>query len=99
MPRLVSFDIAKALCIILVAIGHYFPTDSPLWYVAFRSWIYSFHMPLFMFASGYIYMAFKKDEPYTAFVTKKNPAADDPVFCSFRYCYLDKNSDTVFDVC
>lgn len=71
MPRLVSFDIAKALCIILVAIGHYFPTDSPLWYVAFRSWIYSFHMPLFMFASGYIYMAFKKDEPYTAFVTKK----------------------------
>ena len=71
MTRLVSFDIAKALCIILVAIGHYFPADSPQWYMTFRAWIYSFHMPLFMFASGYIYMAFKRDEPYSFFVIKK----------------------------
>lgn len=71
MARLVSFDIAKALCIILVVIGHYFPIDSPQWYATFRSWIYSFHMPLFMFASGYIYMAFKRDESYTSFLMKK----------------------------
>lgn len=71
MTRLVSFDIAKTLCIILVVIGHYFPADPPQWYVTFRFWIYSFHMPLFMFASGYIYMAFKKNEPYAAFVIKK----------------------------
>ena len=55
----------------LVAIGHYFPSDSPQWYVVFRNWIYSFHMPLFMFASGYIYMAFKKDELYLSFIAKK----------------------------
>lgn len=71
MPRLVSFDIAKALCIILVVIGHYIPSDSPQWYVNLRLWIYSFHMPLFMLASGYIYMAFKKQEPYLTFVAKK----------------------------
>ncbi len=80
MTRLISFDIAKALCIILVVIGHYFPGDSPQWYVIFRSWIYSFHMPLFMFASGYIYMAFKRDEPYTAFVMKKNRRLMIPYF-------------------
>lgn len=71
MQRLISFDIAKALCIILVVIGHYIPDNSPQWYVNLRTWIYSFHMPLFMFASGYIYMAFKKDESYWTFVTKK----------------------------
>lgn len=71
MTRLVSFDIAKVLCIILVVIGHYFPDDSPQWYATIWSWIYSFHMPLFMFASGYIYMAFKRDEHYMSFVMKK----------------------------
>ena len=63
MIRLLNFDIAKAICIILVVIGHYSPDGSPDWYKAIWSWIYSFHMPLFMFASGYIYNAFKKDEP------------------------------------
>lgn len=33
MQRLISFDIAKALCIILVVIGHYIPDSSPSWYV------------------------------------------------------------------
>lgn len=33
MQRLISFDIAKAICIILVVIGHYIPDSSPSWYV------------------------------------------------------------------
>lgn len=69
--RLVNFDIAKAICIILVVIGHYIPDNSPDWYVMNRAFIYSFHMPLFMFASGYIYIAFKKDESYGHFILKK----------------------------
>lgn len=69
--RLLYFDIAKALCIILVAIGHYVPDGMPEWYKMLHDWIYKFHMPLFMFASGYIYIAFKKDEPYGQFVWKK----------------------------
>lgn len=69
--RLVTFDVAKAICIILVVIGHYAPASSPAWYHEFHDWIYTFHMPLFMFASGYIYIAFKKDEEYRFFIWKK----------------------------
>ena len=29
MQRLISFDIAKAICIILVVIGHYVPSILP----------------------------------------------------------------------
>lgn len=71
MQRLISFDIAKAICIILVVIGHYVPDYSPLWYVGVHDVIYTFHMPLFMFASGFIYMATKKDIPYRDFLLKK----------------------------
>ena len=53
MQRLVFLDIAKAICIILVVIGHYHPENSPEWYNVIWKFIYSFHMPLFMFASGY----------------------------------------------
>lgn len=70
--RLVSFDIAKAICIILVVIGHYSPDESPEWYVWIHDVIYIFHMPLFMFASGYIYNATRKAEiGYGAFLLKK----------------------------
>lgn len=69
--RLLHFDLAKAICILLVAIGHYVPDGAPQWYVGLHDWIYFFHMPLFMFASGYIYHAFRRDEPYGVFVLKK----------------------------
>lgn len=71
MSRLLHFDLAKAICIILVAIGHYVPDGAPQWYERLHDWIYLFHMPLFMFASGYIYQAFRRDEPYGVFVLKK----------------------------
>lgn len=71
MQRLISFDIAKAICIILVVIGHYVPDGSPSWYMDVHDVIYSFHMPLFMFASGFIYMATKKKIPYKDFLMKK----------------------------
>lgn len=69
--RLIAFDIAKAICIVLVVVGHYIPDSSPLWYVEMRNIIYSFHMPLFMYASGYIYNATKRDEAYGSFLWKK----------------------------
>lgn len=72
MQRIVLFDIAKALCIVLVVVGHYFPENSPVWYECLNKLIYSFHMPLFMFASGFIYMATKKEgESYSKFLVKK----------------------------
>lgn len=72
MQRIVLFDIAKALCIVLVVVGHYFPDNSPVWYECLNKLIYSFHIPLFMFASGFIYMATKKEgESYSKFLVKK----------------------------
>lgn len=49
-------DFAKAIAIVLVVIGHWYPTTSPAWWIGIRDVIYSFHMPLFMAASGYIYI-------------------------------------------
>ena len=69
--RLISIDIARAICIILVVIGHYIPDDSPDWYITMRNVIYSFHMPLFMFVSGYVHWATRKPVKYKDFVWKK----------------------------
>lgn len=68
---MILFDMAKAICIILVVVGHYVPDGSPTWYIGVHDVIYTFHMPLFMFASGFIYMATKKEIPYKDFLVKK----------------------------
>jgi fucose 4-O-acetylase-like acetyltransferase len=69
--RYLSVDIARAVCILLVVIGHYEPSDCPLWYRAMNDVIYSFHMPLFMFVSGYVYRATWRPTGYVAFIRKK----------------------------
>lgn len=71
MQRLIFLDMAKAICIILVVIGHYHPENSPEWYSTVWKFIYSFHMPLFMFASGYSYIATKREQAYGSFIWKK----------------------------
>lgn len=48
--RIEYFDIAKAICIILMIVGHSLPQDSIL-----RRYIYTFHMPLFFIVSGYFF--------------------------------------------
>ncbi|MGN0006516.1 MAG: acyltransferase family protein [Alistipes sp.] len=69
--RMVYIDIAKALCIVLVVVGHYTPAGCPVWWQTIHDIIYTFHMPLFMFASGFVYVATKKDEKYKDFIIKK----------------------------
>ena len=71
MQRIIWIDIAKAICIILVAIGHYIPDTHPAWYGEMRSVIYTFHMPLFMIVSGYIYIVTKRNIAYGSFIWKK----------------------------
>lgn len=44
-----AIDIAKGLGILLVVLGHY---DIPK---SIGTWIFSFHMPLFVFLSGYVW--------------------------------------------
>ena len=90
--RIIWIDMAKAICIILVVIGHYFPDIHPEWYGTIRSVIYSFHMPLFMFASGFVYIATYQDSGYIAFLTKKAKRLMIPYFTtsilviSFKLC-------------
>ncbi len=69
--RHVAIDIAKAICIVLVVIGHYNPEGAPLWYSTLHDVIYTFHMPLFMFASGYVYIATLKNASYGNFLLRK----------------------------
>ncbi|MDR1258863.1 MAG: acyltransferase family protein [Tannerellaceae bacterium] len=72
MKRITYIEIARAVCIILVVVGHYIPEDSPAWYVTLHDAIYSFHMPLFMFVSGYVYrLSFRETIRYKEFVRKK----------------------------
>lgn len=73
MNRLVEIDIVKGICIILVVVGHLCdPNHAPDWYSALKEWIYLFHMPTFMFASGLLYAVTKKvDMDYIKFVMNK----------------------------
>lgn len=80
--RLGYLDIAKALCIILVVVGHFCPaTTNALWEKVSRA-IYSFHMPLFMFASGLLFAHTWKKQPYLSFVSKKFQRLMIPYFCT-----------------
>lgn len=69
--RILTFDIAKALAIILVAIGHFDVEPSPSFYEKFRETIYTFHMPLFMFVSGFLCVKSIDKTSYLKFLHKK----------------------------
>lgn len=69
--RYLHIDIARAIAIILVVVGHYQPDHSPLWHKEVIKIIYTFHMPLFLFISGYIYAATQKEIAYKDFIVKK----------------------------
>lgn len=47
--------IAKGIGIFLVVAGHFWPFDSPSYWTEVRRIIYTFHMPLFFFLSGWLY--------------------------------------------
>lgn len=69
--RILFIDFAKALAIVLVVIGHYIPHEHPDWYGNMREIIYGFHMPLFMFTSGFVYVATVRQESYGSFLLRK----------------------------
>ncbi len=55
--RLTDLDRAKGIAILLVVFGHLVPQEDPAgvtWYEPLRIAIYLFHMPLFMYLSGYV---------------------------------------------
>lgn len=66
--RLVFVDIMKALCIMLVILGHADFANAPI-----KSWIYSFHMPVFFLITGMTFNmnCSRTQEATYAFVYKK----------------------------
>ena len=49
----IQIDNLKAILIVLVVVGHFGSTKNPF-YRSLIAFIYSFHMPLFLFVSGYL---------------------------------------------
>lgn len=56
-PRRQDLDRAKGLGILLVVIGHLVSRSAPAgndWYIVLKHALYHFHMPFFMYLSGYV---------------------------------------------
>ncbi|QCI68145.1 acyltransferase family protein [Phreatobacter stygius] len=56
-PRLLDIDTAKGIGIVLVVLGHVVSQQTPEghgWYQQLKTVIYFFHMPFFMYLSGYV---------------------------------------------
>lgn len=57
MPRLADLTILKGIGILFVVFGHLSKGSDPQvsnWYIDLRTLIYSFHMPLFLYISGFL---------------------------------------------
>jgi len=73
--RLDDIDILKGWAILLVVMGHSVPGDMisnmPSVLAWAYKWIYSFHMPLFMMASGFLFAYKGAKNTYGKFVSNK----------------------------
>ena len=78
--RIIFIDWLKAIGIFLVIVGHMPMGDNML-----RNWIYSFHMPLFFFASGFLY---RQNNDLLCFCKKKCTKIAISVNTIFNYPYL-----------
>ncbi len=84
--RLLTIDIAKGIGISLVVIGHYNVDNvQPQYWLDLRSLIYLFHMPMFMFLSGYLFNdgrpSASSPASYLALIKKKASRLAYPYFC------------------
>lgn len=69
--RIEWLDMAKGYGTLLVILAHLKQSSIPGW------WIYTFHMPLFFFLSGYVFYV---PDSFSAFVKKKCKAILLPYF-------------------
>lgn len=53
---LTDIEQLKGFAIILVVWGHVYDQNFPQWALDLRTFIYEFHMPLFMYLSGYVFV-------------------------------------------
>lgn len=101
--RLFEIDAAKGLAIILVVIGHLVMREQPLgneWYTQLRVSIYAFHMPFFMYLSGFVMFytkaAFVKQDIYFDFLKKRAYRLLVPFFFMGLVIFFGKTGASLF---
>lgn len=86
--RIEYIDIAKGIGILLVALAH---ADVSLFSPYLHQFIYSFHMPLFFFLSGYF---FNSNIPFRVLLKKRFNAILKPYFVTILFIYIASISFT-----
>lgn len=75
MKKIQHVSCMQSMGILLVVVGHALPPEGfmiiPNFAIFLKKVIYSFHMPLFMFLAGVVFINFSKKEDYFTFIKKK----------------------------
>lgn len=73
--RLTDLDIMQGIAMTLVVLGHHLFDFMPEWYEKMFNYIYTFHMPLFIFISGFLvrysYKRIQNREEYWKYIIKR----------------------------
>ena len=69
--RLITLDMMLGIAMLLVVLGHHLLPIMPKWYLKTHYYIYIFHMPLFIFLSGFLISYTYKNIPYRIYVWRK----------------------------
>ncbi len=69
--RLVSVDLLQGIAMLWVIFGHHLLDFMPAIYHSIHYYIYSFHMPFFIFISSFLIAYSYKEAPYRIYTSKK----------------------------
>ena len=69
--RLQIVDVLQGMAMLWVVIGHHLFDFMPGWYRQMYLWIYSFHMPFFIFISGFLIAYSYKGLPYIIYLYRR----------------------------
>lgn len=69
--RLLTIDMMQGIAMLWVIIGHHLLDFMPRAYSSLHYYIYSFHMPFFIFISSFLIAYSYKSEPYIKYVYRK----------------------------
>lgn len=73
--RILQIDLMQGFAMALVVLGHHLFTFLPIWYKDMHAYIYKFHMPFFMFISGFLIHYSYKDvsdiHGYMSYIKRK----------------------------